>query len=67
MNKTAINTSNHQINKKTKAIMVAIEVSSILKDKKLETRLVSLAESDKNLKIRDAAIKALQSTYNISI
>ena len=52
---------------KTKAIMVAIEVSSILKDKKLKTKLVSLAESDKNLKIRDAAIKALKSTYNTSI
>tara|TARA_Y100001970_G_scaffold75711_1_gene95945 strand:+ start:100 stop:972 length:873 start_codon:yes stop_codon:yes gene_type:complete len=52
---------------KTKALMVAIEVSSILKDKKFKSRLVSLAESDKNLKIRDAAIKTLQSTYNISI
>ena len=38
-----------------------------LKDQKLKTKLVSLAESDKNLKIRDAAIKTLQSTYNTSI
>ncbi len=52
---------------RTKAIMVAIEVSSILQDKKLKTKLVSLAESDKNLKIRNAAIKTLESTYNISI
>jgi len=52
---------------KTKAIMVAIQVSSILQDKKLKTKLVFLAQSDKNLKIRDAAIKTLESTYKISI
>jgi HEAT repeat protein len=49
---------------KTQAIMVAIEVSSFLKNERFETKLISLAESDENLRIRDAAMKTLQSAYN---
>ena len=49
---------------KNQAILVAIEVSSLLKQDRFETKLVSLAESDENLRIRDAAIKTLQSAYN---
>ncbi len=49
---------------KNQAILVAIEVSSILKQDRFETKLVSLAESDENLRIRDAAMKILQSAYN---
>ena len=49
---------------KDQAIMVAIKVSSRLKDDRFVTKLVGLAKSDINLKIRDAALKTLQSTYN---
>ena len=49
---------------KDQAIMVAIKVSSRLKDDRFITKLVGLAKSDVNLKIRDAALKTLQSTYN---
>ena len=49
---------------KDQAIMVAIKVSSRLKDDRFVTKLVRLAKSDVNLKIRDAALKTLQSTYN---
>ena len=49
---------------KDQAIMVAIKVSSQLKDDRFVTKLVGLAKSDVNLKIRDAALKTLQSTYN---
>ena len=49
---------------KDQAIMVAIKVSSRLKDDRFVTKLVGLAKSDINLKIRDAALKTLQSAYN---
>ena len=49
---------------KDQAIMVAIKVSSRLKDDRFVTKLVRLAKSDVNLKIRDAALKTLQSAYN---
>ena len=49
---------------KTKAIMVAIEIASMIKAKSLEPKLVQLAEFDEKLKIRDAAMKTLQSAYN---
>ena len=49
---------------KNQAILVAIEVASFLKNDRLENKLVTLAESDENLKIRDAAMKALKSAYN---
>ncbi len=49
---------------KTQAIMVAIEIASMIKTKSLEPKLVTLAESEENLKIRDAAMKTLLSAYN---
>ena len=49
---------------KDQAIMVAIKVSSQLKDDRFVAKLVGLAKSDVNLKIRDAALKTLQSAYN---
>jgi hypothetical protein len=45
-------------------ILVAIEVSSLLKQDQFKTKLVSLAKTDENLRIRDAAMKTLQSAYN---
>ena len=52
---------------KNQAIMIAIKVSSQLKDDRFITNLVALAESDINLKIRDAAMKTLQTTYSVVI
>lgn len=52
---------------KNQAIMIAIKVSSQLKDDRFVTNLVGLAESDINLKIRDAAMKTLQTTYSVVI
>lgn len=49
---------------KNQAILIAIEVASFLKNDRLENKLISLAESDENLKIRDAAMKTLESAYN---
>ena len=49
---------------KKQAILVAIEASSLIKTQKFETILISLAESDENLQIRDAAMKSLKATYN---
>ena len=49
---------------KNKVILVAIEVSSLLKQDQFKTKLASLAKSDENLRIRDAAMKTLQSVYN---
>ena len=52
---------------KNQALMIAIKVSSQLKDDRFVTNLVGLAESDINLKIRDAAMKTLQTTYSVVI
>jgi len=52
---------------KNQAIMIAIKVSSQLKDDRFVTNLVALAEFDVNLKIRDAAMKTLQTTYSVVI
>ena len=52
---------------KNQAIMIAIKVTSQLKDDRFITNLVGLAKSDINLKIRDAAIKTLKSTYSVII
>ena len=52
---------------KNQAIMIAIKVTSQLKDDRFITNLVSLAKSDINLKIRNAAIKAPKSKYNVVI
>jgi HEAT repeat protein len=49
---------------KNQAILIAIEVASFLKNDRLENKLITLAESDENLKIRDAAMKTLESAYN---
>ena len=49
---------------KHQAILVAIEVSSMLKDDRFETKLIALAESDQNLKVRNAAIKTLETNYD---
>ena len=51
-------------NEINKVIMIAIETSSLLTDSKFEPKLTKLAKSDENLKIRDAAIKTLKSTYD---
>ena len=52
---------------KNQAIMIAIKVSSQLKDDRFVTNLVALAEFDVNLKIRDAAMKTLRTTYSVVI
>ena len=51
-------------NEINKVILTAIKVSSILKDNRFEPNLVVLAESDESLTIRDAAMKALQKSYD---
>ena len=51
-------------NEITKVILIAIETSSLIADSKFEPKLTKLASSDENLKIRDAAIKTLKSTYD---
>ena len=45
-------------------LLIAIEASKMIRDNRFESKLNILAESDENLKIRDAAIKALKSSYN---
>jgi len=47
-----------------KVIMVAIKTASILFDKRFEDNLISLSKNDKDLSIRDAAIKALEKNYS---
>ena len=47
-----------------KVLMVAIETSSIIQDDRFRTNLTKLAESDENLKIRNAAMKTLKNTYD---
>jgi hypothetical protein len=47
-----------------KVIMIAIEASKMVQDKRFEPKLVSLAETDESLKIRDAAMKTLKNSYN---
>ena len=44
-------------------MMIAIEASNNLQSPTFESKLSSLAESEENLKIRNAAIKALEKTY----
>ena len=52
---------------KNQAIMVAIEIASMIKAKGLQPKLVTLAESDGNLKIRNAAMQTLESAYKRTI
>jgi HEAT repeat protein len=47
-----------------KVLLIAIEASKMIQDKRFESKLVSLAKTDENLKIRDAAIKTLKNSYN---
>ena len=49
---------------KHQALLVAIEVASMLKDDRFEIKLIALAESDQNLKVRNAAIKTLETSYD---
>ena len=41
-----------------------LDTSSIMKDNLFEPRLMTLASSDENLTIRNAAIKTLENSYN---
>tara|TARA_Y100000588_G_C14059366_1_gene840709 strand:- start:195 stop:1070 length:876 start_codon:yes stop_codon:yes gene_type:complete len=52
---------------KAQAIMVAIQVSSQFPSDNFVTNLLKLATFDKNMKIRDLAIKTLDKTYNRKI
>ena len=45
-------------------MMVAIEASSNFDDPIFESKLKALSQTDENLKIRNAAIKILEKTYN---
>ena len=47
-----------------RVLMVAIKTASILFDKRFEDDLISLSKNDADLKIRDAAIKALKNNYS---
>ena len=47
----------------TRVLMVAIKTASILFDKRFVDNLISLSKNDKDLSIRDAAIKALEKNY----
>ena len=47
-----------------KVLMIAIEASRMIQDKRFESKLVLLAEADENLKMRDAAMKTLKKSYN---
>ena len=48
----------------SKVMMIAIEASSNIKDPVFESKLKDLSKADENLKIRNAAIKTLEKTYN---
>ena len=45
-------------------LLIAIEASKMVRDVRFESKLSILAESDENLKIRDAAMKTLKNSYN---
>lgn len=47
-----------------KVLLIAIEASKMIKDNRFESKLNILAESDENMKIRDAAMKTLKNSYN---
>ena len=52
---------------KKQVLMVAIKVSSLLVDQRFKSKLITLAETDVDLSIRDAAIKTLEKKYSASI
>jgi len=47
-----------------RVLLVAIKTASILFDKRFEDNLISLSKNDRDLSIRDAAIKALEKNYS---
>ena len=47
-----------------RVLMVAIKTASILFDKRFEDELNSLSKNDKDLSVRNAAIKALENNYS---
>ena len=49
------------------AILIAIQVSSKIPSEKFVTNLIKLATMDRNMQIRDLAIKTLDKTYNKKI
>ena len=51
-------------NEVTKVILTAIETTTIIVDQRFEPLLETLASSDENLKVRNAAIKTLRFAYN---
>ena len=62
----------HQFNEvdaeeEVQAILVAIQASNKIPSEKFVTKLLKLATLDKNMKIRDNAIKILDKTYNREI
>ena len=50
-----------------KAILVAIQVSSQLGGEEFKLNLLTLAKEDPNMKIRNAALKTLESVYNLEL
>ena len=56
-----------RINSIFRTLNLDLKSSIKLKDDRFITNLVGLAKSDMNLKIRDAAIKTLKSTYSVII
>ena len=51
-------------NEVTKVILTAIETTTVIVDQRFEPILETLASSDENLKVRNAAIKTLKFAYN---
>ena len=51
-------------NEVTKVILTAIETTTVIVDQRFEPILETLASSDENLKVRNAAIKTLKFSYN---
>ena len=49
-----------------RVLMIAIKTASILFDKRFEDELNSLSKNDKDLSVRNAAIKALENNYSIN-
>ena len=52
---------------KKQVLMVAIKISSLLIDERFKPKLITLAETDIDLSIRDAAIKTLEKKYKDTI
>ena len=50
-----------------KAILVAIQVSSQLGGEEFKLNLLTLSKEDPNMEIRNAALKTLESVYNLEL